>query len=362
MFEKLGFEELTPITASVVLGLVLGCAYGALAQRSALCLRRGLVGRWSDCLPALGAWAMALACAIAGTRLAVATDLISFEAHRFLASDVPVASALLGGALFGAGMVLTGGCVSRLTVLLGTGNLRALFVLLVFAVTAHAVMKGALAPVREALGAATIHGGEATALTVLPGGEVWPLVLAAAAATLAFFSGARISHLAMAGRDRVAGTAWLDRHGVSAAGRFRPDSRAVDGLHGTDGRHAVLDRGGDVDSGRLRHRPCCGRLSRQLGRGSGGRRVPLAEPGRAAADRALPCRRRDDGRGRRAGGRLHCRRRTFRRFDGKFRRLARARRNGGFGESRRGAPRRSVARCSRYSAFDRSGNLVPGIS
>ena len=199
MFEELGFEELTPITASVVLGLVLGCAYGALAQRSALCLRRGLVGRWSDCLPALGAWAMALACAIAGTRLAVATDLISFEAHRFLASDVPVASALLGGALFGAGMVLTGGCVSRLTVLLGAGNLRALFVLLVFAVTAHAVMKGALAPVREALGAATIHGGEATALTVLPGGEVWPLVLAAAAATLAFFSGARISHLAMAG-------------------------------------------------------------------------------------------------------------------------------------------------------------------
>ena len=199
MFEELGFEELTPITASVVLGLVLGCAYGALAQRSALCLRHGLVGRWSDCLPALGAWAMALACAIAGTRLAVATDLISFEAHRFLASDVPVASALLGGALFGAGMVLTGGCVSRLTVLLGTGNLRALFVLLVFAVTAHAVMKGALAPVREALGAATIHGGEATALTVLPGGEVWPLVLAAAAATLAFFSGARISHLAMTG-------------------------------------------------------------------------------------------------------------------------------------------------------------------
>ena len=199
MFEELGFEELTPITASVVLGLVLGFAYGALAQRSALCLRRSLVGPWRDCLPALGAWTMALACAIAGTRVAVAFDLISFEAHRFLAADVPVASALLGGALFGAGMVLTGGCVSRLTVLVGTGNLRALLVLLVFAVTAHAVMKGALAPVREALGAATVRGAEATALTVLPGGEVWPLVLAAAAALFAFFSGARLSHLAMAG-------------------------------------------------------------------------------------------------------------------------------------------------------------------
>ena len=211
MFEELGFEELTPITASVVLGLVLGCAYGALAQRSALCLRHGLVGRWSDCLPALGAWAMALACAIAGTRLAVATDLISFEAHRFLASDVPVASVLLGGALFGAGMVLTGGCVSRLTVLLGTGNLRALFVLLVFAVTAHAVMKGALAPVREALGAATIHGGEATAahgtarrrgLAARPCGRSSNSCLLLRRSNLPSGNG---------GRDRVAGTAWLDR-------------------------------------------------------------------------------------------------------------------------------------------------------
>ena len=199
MFEELGFEELTPIAASVVLGLALGFAYGALAQRSALCLRRSLVGRWRDCLPALGVWTMALAWAIAGTRLAVDAGLVSFEAHRFLAPDLPVASALLGGALFGAGMVLAGGCASRLTVLAGAGNLRALFVLLVFAVTAHAAMKGVLAPLREALGAATVHGGEAAALTALPGGEAWPLILAGAAAVFALRSGARISHLAMAG-------------------------------------------------------------------------------------------------------------------------------------------------------------------
>ena len=142
---------------------------------------------------------MALACAIAGTRLAVAMDLISFDAHRFLASDLPVASVLLGGALFGAGMVLAGGCVSRLTVLVGTGNLRALLVLIVFAVTAHAVMKGALAPIRQALGDATIPGGEAAALSSWPGGEVWPLIIAGAALLFALFSRARIAHLAMAG-------------------------------------------------------------------------------------------------------------------------------------------------------------------
>ena len=199
MFEELGLGELTPLTASVLLGMVLGGAYGALAQRSALCLRRSLAGQWRDCLPALGVWTMALACAIAGTRLAVSVGLISFEAHRFLASDLPVASALTGGALFGAGMVLAGGCVSRLTVLTGSGNLRALFVLLVFAVTAHATMKGVLAPVREALGAATVPGGDAAALTVLPGGEVWPLALAAALALFALRSGAPVSRLAMGG-------------------------------------------------------------------------------------------------------------------------------------------------------------------
>ena len=198
MFEALGFEELTPLRASVLLGLALGVVYGVLAQRSAFCLRRSLVGPWRDCLPALGVWVMGLATAIVGTRLAFGAGLVSFEAHRFLAPDLPLASVMVGGGLFGAGMVLTGGCVSRLTVLVGGGNLRALLVLLVFAVTAHATMKGVLAPLREALGDTTVRGDTAAALTSLPGGELWPLGLALAAAILSLRSGARVSHLVMA--------------------------------------------------------------------------------------------------------------------------------------------------------------------
>jgi uncharacterized membrane protein YedE/YeeE len=106
---------------------------------------------------------------------------------------------LAGGLLFGAGMVLTRGCVSRLTVLLGGGNLRALSVLLVFAVTAHAAMKGALAPVAVALGGLTLPLGDAAALSALPGGGLlWGAVLAAAALAAAFRSGARPVHLALA--------------------------------------------------------------------------------------------------------------------------------------------------------------------
>ena len=199
MFEALGFEVLDPLTASVGLGLLLGAAYGVLAQRSALCLRRSMVGEWQECLPALGAWAMALALAVAGTRLAVAAGFVSFEQHRFLVPDVPVASAVLGGAMFGTGMVLTGGCASRLTVLTGTGNLRALLVLVVFAITAHAAMKGVLAPVRLTLGSLTLPFGESAGIASLPGGEAWPLGLAIVAAAFAFRSKASPSSLLMAG-------------------------------------------------------------------------------------------------------------------------------------------------------------------
>ena len=88
MFETFGFESVTPLQASVVLGLAIGVVYGLLAQRSRFCLRRGVTGAWKDCLPALGTWVMALATAIAGTQLAIVADLISLETHRFLAHQL----------------------------------------------------------------------------------------------------------------------------------------------------------------------------------------------------------------------------------------------------------------------------------
>ena len=288
MFESLGFEALTPLGASVLLGLALGGVYGALAQRSAFCLRRSLVGPWHECLPALGVWVMGLATAIAGTRLAVAAGLISFDAHRFLAPDLPVASALVGGALFGAGMVLAGGCVSRLTVLAGTGNLRALLVLLVFAVTAQRDHEGgARAAPRNARrrddsrrrgGRAHRPAGErslATRPCARCGGPFAPL------------RGTRLPYRD-GGRDRAADTPWLDRDGVRPPGRLRPDSASVAGVHRTDGRHPVLDGGGNIDTGRLRDRPRGGGRRREPRRGAHGRRLPLGELRRAAADRALP--------------------------------------------------------------------------
>ena len=196
MFESFGFETLTPRGAAVILGLILGIAFGALAERTRFCLRRGLVGPQGERRAALGLWLVALAVALLGTQAAVAVGLIDFGDHRFMAADLPLVAIVIGGALFGAGMVLTRGCASRLTVLAASGNLRAVIVLVVFAVVAHATLKGVLAPVRTTLGVYTVPLGETTSLAALPGGGlVWAGLLAAALLAYGLRSGLSLRSL-----------------------------------------------------------------------------------------------------------------------------------------------------------------------
>lgn len=186
MFDSLNITALTAPQAAVVLALALGAAFGLLAERTGFCFRRGLVGE--DRRQAMGVWLTALAVALLGTQAAVALGWIGFGDHRFLATNLPYAAILAGGLMFGAGMVLTRGCVSRLTVLSATGNLRALSVLLVFAIAAHATLKGVLAPIRTSLGSVSVPLDTAT----LPGHPlVWSGLIAAAALVCAIRSGNR---------------------------------------------------------------------------------------------------------------------------------------------------------------------------
>ena len=199
MYETLGLETLTPRAASLILGLVLGLAFGILAQRTRFCFRRSVAGAQGERRSAAGVWLTALGVAVLGTQIAVALGWITFADHRFTAPDLPWLALSLGGLLFGAGMVLTRGCVSRLAVLGGGGNLRALSVLVIFAVVAHATLKGVLAPLRVALGGPTLSLGEVTTLADLPGGALlWAAVIAAGCAIVALRSGNRAGTLVMA--------------------------------------------------------------------------------------------------------------------------------------------------------------------
>ncbi len=196
MFEQFGFETLTAPQAAVFFGLALGVAFGALAQVTRFCLRRAVAGDASERRPALAVWLTALAASVLGTQGAVAAGWVAFDEHRFMAAELPVLAIVLGGLLFGAGMVLTRGCVSRLTVLGASGNLRALTVLLIVAVVAHATMKGVLAPLSSALGSVSLSLERAA----LPGDPlVWGALVALAALAVAWRSGARPGHLVLAG-------------------------------------------------------------------------------------------------------------------------------------------------------------------
>ena len=142
MFEEFGFETLTAAQASLYFALGLGLLFGVFSEQVIL-FSRALIG--ADRAQATGVWAMALLVAVLGTQYFVTTDVIWFQDHRFM-GDFPVVQIVLGGLAFGAGMVLTRGCVGRLTVLGATGNLRAVTALLIFAVVAHATLKGVLSP------------------------------------------------------------------------------------------------------------------------------------------------------------------------------------------------------------------------
>ncbi len=143
-------------------GLAIGLVFGAVGQWSHFCVR-GAIADWMLFRGKARAmtWLLAVAVAAAGTQALVSLGL--FDATRSLAWNprLPWLSCLLGGLVFGFGMVLSGGCPQRSLVKTGTGDLKSLVVLIVTAIAALMTLRGLFAPVRaEALDvwAATLSG------------------------------------------------------------------------------------------------------------------------------------------------------------------------------------------------------------
>lgn len=165
----------------IVFALVLGFVFGGAAQMSRFCLRRAIAGKQAEKGQAAAVWVTALATALAGFQIALIAGWVDLDGHRYLDSGLPYLAILLGGLAFGAGMILTRGCASRLTVLAGSGNLRAVSVLVVFAVVAHATLKGVLSPLRTGLGAVSVElpFGTLAAVPFAPAGAVVAALVAA---------------------------------------------------------------------------------------------------------------------------------------------------------------------------------------
>jgi uncharacterized membrane protein YedE/YeeE len=144
--------DASPLYLLPLAGLLIGGAFGAVIERSGFCTM-GAVSDWAGLgdTTRLRAWALAIAVAIIGAQGLHLVGAIDLGRALYAGTRLTWLGHLAGGALFGIGMTLAGGCGSRTLARLGAGNLKSLVVALVLGIVAYATLRGVLAPLRIAL-------------------------------------------------------------------------------------------------------------------------------------------------------------------------------------------------------------------
>ncbi|MGB1207857.1 MAG: YeeE/YedE family protein [Paracoccaceae bacterium] len=145
---------------AALFGLATGIMFGVAAQRSRFCLRAAVVefahGQIGD---RMAIWLLTFSTAVVWVQSASLMGLINISDARMMAVPGSWSGAIIGGLLFGAGMVLARGCSGRLLTLAATGNLRSVVSGLIFAVVAQMTLTGWLAPLRDGLASLWITSG-----------------------------------------------------------------------------------------------------------------------------------------------------------------------------------------------------------
>jgi uncharacterized membrane protein YedE/YeeE len=150
----------------------LSVVFGAIAQRTHFCTMGAVsdivnLGDWTR----MRMWVMAIGVAMIGFNVMVALGWFDASQSPYGGPRWLWLSALLGGAMFGFGMVLASGCANKTLVRIGGGNLKSLIVAVVLGVAAFATMKGVSAVARVA----TVDA----VYVVTPAGQDLPSLLAA---------------------------------------------------------------------------------------------------------------------------------------------------------------------------------------
>lgn len=153
-------ENIGEAPTAAVLGLITGIIFGVAAQRSRFCLRAATVefarGQLGD---KVAVWLLTISTAIVWVQGAQALGLMHTADARMMAVPGSWSGAIIGGLLFGVGMVLARGCSGRLLVLAANGNLRSVVSGLIFAVVAQMSLSGILSPWRDKLASLWITDG-----------------------------------------------------------------------------------------------------------------------------------------------------------------------------------------------------------
>ncbi|OOY15327.1 YeeE/YedE family protein [Thioclava sp. DLFJ4-1] len=146
---------------AALFGVITGLIFGVAAQKSNFCLRAATVEFARGKLGGkVAVWFLTFSTALVWVQGAQLLDLFRQGDSRMMSVPGSWSGAIIGGLIFGVGMVLSRGCSGRLLVLAATGNLRSVVSGLIFAVTATMSLKGILAPLRDRLASLWITGAQ----------------------------------------------------------------------------------------------------------------------------------------------------------------------------------------------------------
>ncbi|SFZ97635.1 YeeE/YedE family protein [hydrothermal vent metagenome] len=131
-----------------IFALLMGLTFGAIAQKTQFCFSGSIKDYMLFSSTRRGASVvMAMITAIVGTYLLTLVYEIDLSETVWLKEDVNYFTIILGGMLFGSGMVIADGCSSRHLVKFAQGDNKSLVTVIFIAIFAFASMKGVLSPI-----------------------------------------------------------------------------------------------------------------------------------------------------------------------------------------------------------------------
>jgi uncharacterized membrane protein YedE/YeeE len=142
--------ELATLTQEVLGAFFLGgLLLGAISQRTHFCTMGAIsdvvhMGDWTRARQ----WMCAIGVAMVGFAALSDLGLIDPSKTLYASTRLMWLSTLVGGAMFGYGMVIASGCGNKTLVRIGGGNLKSLVVMLVMGISAFATLKGITAVLR----------------------------------------------------------------------------------------------------------------------------------------------------------------------------------------------------------------------
>lgn len=133
----------------VISGFVVGALFGVVAEMTGFCTRAAIVESL-DRSPGksrlrLTQYLAALFAAIAIAQFLSLSGTVDLTKSLYWSVPVNIVTLVVGGVLFGIGMILANGCPGRHLVLMSTGSARSLLTLTVLGLASYATVRGILA-------------------------------------------------------------------------------------------------------------------------------------------------------------------------------------------------------------------------